>query len=59
MVRWVVKKKAVARNKVVALGFDEITEREWFIEEVYQLEQEEHGLSHNGKPCQCFFHIVK
>jgi len=58
-VRWVVKKKAIAGNKIVALGFDEVTEREWLIEEVYQLEREEQGLSHNGKPCQCYFHVVK
>ena len=58
-VRWVVKKKAVVGNKITAFGFDERTETEWEILEVYQLEQEDQWKAPDGKTYQCFYHVVR
>lgn len=58
-VRWVVKKKAVVGNHIVASNFEESAEHEWTVDTVYQLEQEDRGITHDGKPCQCYFNVVK
>jgi len=48
-VRWVSTKKAIEGNKITALGFDEITVKEWIVDTVYWLEQDD----------QYYFHVVK
>ena len=47
--RWVSTKKAIEGNKITALGFDEITVKEWIVDTVYWLEQDD----------QYYFHVVK
>jgi len=48
-VRWVSTKKAVAGNRVTARGFDEVTEKDWVVAEVFNLEQND----------QYYFHVIK
>jgi len=46
-IRWVLKKKAVLGDRIIAYGFDEITTKEWNVSKVYStVEQDEKYLYH-------------
>ena len=46
-IRWVLKKKAIVGNRIVAYDFDESTTKEWTISIVHSLiEQDEKYLYH-------------
>ena len=46
-IRWVLKKKAVLGDRIIAYGFDEITTKEWNVSRVYStVEQDEKYLYH-------------
>jgi len=46
-IRWVLKKKAVLGDRIIAYSFDEVTTKEWNISIVYStVEQDEKYLYH-------------
>jgi len=46
-IRWVLKKKAVLGDRIIAYNFDEITTKEWNVSRVYStVEQDEKYLYH-------------
>lgn len=46
-IRWVLKKKAVLGDRIIAYNFDETTTKEWNVSKVYSIvEQDEKYLYH-------------